>query len=165
MTDDPGVGTGHHLRIDTYLAVPSEGRLAFPRFQFNNAGELWPGFSDVLTVFRNGAWDDVSTGLWFISRQSRLDAVIPALMIREDPSRVLSLAQDIVDDWWRVTRLRTSRRVGRRSGVCLQVLGEFRYPGPARGARPAVAECSPSSVTVTGHHQSLRPSRPSGAGK
>ena len=95
----PELATGHHLRIDTYLAVPSEGRLAFPRFQFNNAGELWPGFSDVLTVFRNGVWDDVSTGLWFISHQSRLDAAIPALMICDHPSRVLSLARDIVDDW------------------------------------------------------------------
>ncbi|TPG17049.1 hypothetical protein EAH86_09745 [Pedococcus bigeumensis] len=95
----PELGTGHHFRLDRYLAIPVDGRLTYPRFQFNDARELWPGFSDVLTVFRDAAWDDVSTSLWFISRQGSTGGDIPALVIQHDPDEVLSAARLVVDDW------------------------------------------------------------------
>lgn len=93
------LGTAHHVRTHTYLAVPYEGRLAYAKFQFTHERELWPGFSEVLTAFRDAAWDDVSTALWFISRQGSTGGDAPALVIRDDPQAVLSAARRVADDY------------------------------------------------------------------
>lgn len=95
----PEMGTAHHFHLDRYLAVPVEGRLTYPRFQFNHEAEQWPGFTEVLRVFRDAAWDDVSTSLWFISRQGPTGGNIPALVIQHDPDEVLRSARMVVDGW------------------------------------------------------------------
>jgi hypothetical protein len=86
------LGTAHYFQIDRYLAIPYEGRLQFPAFQFTTGRELWPGFQEALRVLRESGWDDTSSALWFISHQHTLDASIPALCIRDDPDAVIRAA-------------------------------------------------------------------------
>lgn len=94
----PEMGTGHFIWLDTYLVVPHRNRLTCPAFQFDGSRELWPGFRDVLKVLRGAAWDDFSICMWFVSRQgSAVDGPVPALLIRDDPDRVLRAARRAVE--------------------------------------------------------------------
>lgn len=90
------LGTAHCLRLDRYLAVPYQGRLQFPDFQFISLSrEPWPGFAETLATLRNNGWDDVSSAIWFISHQHTLDADVPALRIRDDPDAVIKAARTL----------------------------------------------------------------------
>jgi hypothetical protein len=95
----PEMGTGHCLHLDTYLVVPYENRLTCPAFQFDHWRELWPGFRDVLKVFRDAGWDEFSITSWFVSRQGSADGDTPALLIRDAPDRVLTAARSTAVDW------------------------------------------------------------------
>ena len=95
----PEMGTGHCLHLDTYLVVPFNNRLTCPAFQFDHGRELWPGFRDVLRVFRDAAWDEFSITAWFVSHQGTADGAMPALLIRDEPDRVLAAARSTTVDW------------------------------------------------------------------
>lgn len=94
----PEMGTGHCLHLDTYLVVPYNNRLTCPAFQFDHWRELWPGFRDVLKVLRDAAWDEFSITAWFVSRQGSTDGAVPALLIRDEPDRVLQAARRTTAD-------------------------------------------------------------------
>jgi len=87
------MGTGHFFHVETYLAVPHEGVLKFPAYQFTPERVLWPGFREAVNTLREGRWDDTSIALWFISHQGSADGEIPALVLRTDPHAVLKTAQ------------------------------------------------------------------------
>jgi len=95
----PEMGTGHCLRLDTYLVVPYRNRLTCPAFQFDLGRELWPRFREVLDVFRSVGTDDFSIMAWFVSRQGSADGAVPALLIRDEPERVLAAARSTIVDW------------------------------------------------------------------
>jgi hypothetical protein len=93
------MGTAHFVHFDTYLLVPYRNRLVAPAFQFDHWRQLWPGFRDVLKVFRDSGWDEFSITAWFVSRQGAADGDVPALLIRDEPERVLDAAQVTAVDW------------------------------------------------------------------
>ena len=95
----PEMGTGHYLHLDTYLVVPYNNRLTCPGFQFDHGRELWPGFRDVLRVFRDVGLHEFSITAWFVSRQGSADGAVPALLIRDEPERVLRAARSNAVDW------------------------------------------------------------------
>lgn len=99
LLDIPAMGTAHWLHLDTYLLVPRDNRLVCPAFQFDHWRELWPGFRDVLKVFRDAGADEFSIMLWFISVQGAADGAVPAVLIREEPERVLEAARVTTVDW------------------------------------------------------------------
>lgn len=82
--------------VDQYLAVPYQGRLMFPIFQFESRGHLWDGFTDVLAVFRAASWDDRRTFLWFAQEQAALEWRCPAMVLRWKPEAVLVAAEAAV---------------------------------------------------------------------
>ncbi|WP_169744224.1 3'-5' exonuclease [Knoellia aerolata] len=87
------MGTAHFFHLDTYLLVPYRNRLVVPAFQFDQWRQLWPGFRDVLKVFRDSGWDEFSITAWFVSHQGSADGDVPALLIRDEPERVLDAAR------------------------------------------------------------------------
>lgn len=93
------MGTAHFFHLDTYLLVPYRNRLVVPAFQFDQWRELWPGLRDVLKVFRDSGWDEFSITAWFVSRQGSADGDVPALLIRDEPERVLAAARITAVDW------------------------------------------------------------------
>ena len=95
----PEMGTGHFFHLNTYLLVPYDNELTCPGFQFTLSGELWPGFRDVLQVFRDAGWDEFSICMWFVSRQGTADGGLPALLIRDEPRRVYQAARSTTLDW------------------------------------------------------------------
>ena len=95
----PEMGTGHCLHLDTYLVVPYSNVLTCPGFQFDHWRRLLPGFREVLKVFRDAGWDEFSIVGWFVSRQGSADGDTPALLIRDEPDRVLAAARSSAVDW------------------------------------------------------------------
>lgn len=89
LLDIPSMGTAHFPRLDTYLVVPYRNTLVCPAFQFDHSRVLWPGFRDVLALFRDAGWDDFSIMVWFVTRQGVSDGDTPALLIRDEPDGVL----------------------------------------------------------------------------
>lgn len=93
LLEIPPMGTAHFFHLDTYLVVPYRNRLVCPAFQFDHWRELWPGFRDVLGLFRDAGWDEFSIVTWFAGPQGATDGDIPAVLIRDEPERVLHAAR------------------------------------------------------------------------
>jgi hypothetical protein len=87
------MGTAHFLHVETYLAVPHEGILKFPSFQFTHERVLHQGFREAMNALRDNGWDDASIALWFVNPQASVGNWAPALVIRDDPKSVLRAAR------------------------------------------------------------------------
>ena len=50
-------------------------------------------------MFRDVGTDEFSITAWFVSRQGSADGAVPALLIRDEPDRVLQAARRTTADW------------------------------------------------------------------
>ena len=94
------IGTTHFILVRHYLAVPHDGQLKFPALQFRpDLREQWPGFREVLAIFRDNGWDDASIFLWFTEPQGAVDGDTPALLLPTDPDAVIEAARNASAGW------------------------------------------------------------------
>ena len=73
--------------------------MVLPGFQFEHGHQTWPGFSEILAVFRNAGWSAQSVALWFTSPNGYLDDAEPAITLRTDPDAVRDAAVNATAEW------------------------------------------------------------------
>jgi hypothetical protein len=83
---------GEIFAVERYLAVPHDGVLAFPAFQFGPDGRPTDEFVTVLAHLHDAGWDDIAIATWFATSNDVLDGQSPADAIGQRPAAVAMAA-------------------------------------------------------------------------
>lgn len=87
-----------HVDADTWapqanqqspLTVPGAQGPWMPGFQFERPGQMRPGVSAILALFRSARWDDESITIWMSTPQAATNGREPAAILAYDPMFVL----------------------------------------------------------------------------